>query len=309
MKYLALAKPVSDSDVAHVYEHMFATSLTYSMRESGLLPYVDYSFDAKTYHKGILWCELMLFSAQAKHYETLIESHKVAIDDDSINAALLQVMAEKRCDVDSLSKALMRKALIDINARQWVTTENAAIMEGVVKDESPSLRLVSGKQDFLVLQQDIVIDTMPLRGGQSRLLLPLAIVLARIIQATLQEDIPAEAFCYSYGSEWIEVEANLQLRDYYRVDAREGIKIDDLKQVATKLKTRLLQPDATRRIRTITDLENTGPTAAPASQDVLEFAGVFVGREYWREHVDVNLIEVALRCITIDFAAHHDNSQ
>ncbi len=112
MKRIAAIKPFTNQFVAHVYEHIVASSTMRAFREHGLLPYIDYMLDAKTYYKGAVCLEVYLYSDEAKAIGEDILKLDADVSQESIDTALLQISAEKSLEFMYVDYKLLKKIYV-----------------------------------------------------------------------------------------------------------------------------------------------------------------------------------------------------
>ncbi|MBL8160260.1 hypothetical protein JNJ66_07450 [Candidatus Saccharibacteria bacterium] len=299
-KHLVFAKSAPNPELAHVYEHMFAMSLAAELRQEGLLGYLDYLLDAKTYHKGILWFEISLFSDKAMAFAPKILSHRTPLSEDHINMALLQIMAEKLANVAEVDQEGFLAGVAALNEARWVSATSEGLIKGFLYQMQEIISLEPRDDNgFNVIRQEVAIKNA---ADGSDISFPLAIILSKIIHHTLQEDIAMTSCCYSMDDAWQEKNKHLQLVNWYRMDKRQNTKLSSEGEVTDEVLRLLRTPETAERIINIATSTAHDQGMLAGQHNMLEYGGIFVGTSYWSRNVTRESIASALDMLSVKFS-------
>lgn len=298
MKKIVVAKPFSDRFVGHLYEHMFVFALSRYFRDNKLLAYLDYTIDAKTYHKGLIWLEVSLFSDEAIKLSTAVYKQRITITQDEINHYLLQVMSEKEILVESIDYTAVSKLLHILDSSKWFDSNSSELISNEVYEEAGTIvEIKRTRRSNIFIEQQVSIDTLKLQK-KTNLQLPLCIVLSEIIQSTLQEDICRVTRSYSLNNFWAEEKSSLMLINEYSTVKKYFNYNDELNKLASGIISIILAPETIKRVQL---LARRNDNILPSMHAIMEYSGRFVGANFWNKEVTAKLVETAIDCISIQF--------
>jgi len=118
MKRTILIKIGPNIHVNHLYEHLFCMKMIKDLNDLGLLRYIDYDYDARSYHGGFVWLNITNYSSKTNEIDEYIKSIKVDINEKSITTALNQIAAEK-LEIATIDKDYVVSKIKDMNEMAW----------------------------------------------------------------------------------------------------------------------------------------------------------------------------------------------
>lgn len=311
MKSFILIKPVRHIQIGHLYEHLYCHQLTQILREKGLFAFVDYSVDGKTYYDGYIRVEITLFTKQALEFEQFIQKFTPQLDDDSINGALLQVMAEKISEVYTLNLTQVKTTLLEIANTPWIPLETISLLHQKQQPKTKKgLEFVEQNSNkFLYLTQAIELNIKNLELP-THLARPLFVVIANALRQNLQEIIASTSFCYSVDEHFAASNQGLKDVNRYRVDRRQATKLtSELLYTQEFLKT--LQPNGfiERLAHYLQTASSNTQFGLPDDDEISRKVSTLVGQAGWRAIGTVANIHEVMSSMTITFRLGADSEQ
>lgn len=305
MKRIIVCKPTTDIQLGHTYEHMYAALLMQKFREAGLLAYLDYTLSGSTFHSGMIWVEIYLYTTEALAVEHMIYDLKVPLDQDALNEAFLEIMAEKFVDITCVDHPAFEREFKQLDAMEWLGGDD----DVYVKARRSSKNIITmpdrGRRNFLQLRQEISFDARAITHEMS---VPLFIELARVILYTLHDCVCVDTCCYTYEDYWVgEAPSALKLINNYRFDRRHEITPSDaLASAAKAIRLLRAQASVTRLKEYFQNATLRGEGVSPNVELVLEQTGIFIGTKAWAEAADDKLINDVIDAMSISFTIKRD---
>jgi hypothetical protein len=311
MQRIKLMKPVDHAQLGHLYEHLFCTSLVDYLREKGLYAYLDYFISARAYYCGIVEVNLELYTAEAKKVADAVPALEPDFTDDAVSGALIQILAEKRADVQHADLQIVLKKLRQYQATPWQPFDDLAIRNAADHKKSRrGLELTSrNHRHFMILRQDITLDT-DFANRDKLTYWPLFYVLSTFLNKNLQEDIPGNLYCYTYDdfgrySPQLVKETNL-----YRVDKRQASKLTCEVEVARDLVKKMIEGDCTAKLANfLQSTSSSVPFLSPDSEELYRRAAILIGAAGWRRIGSEENISNTLKHMSITFSLGKTNDK
>lgn len=128
MKRLQLIKTSAEVEAAHLYEHLFINSLMKLFRANGLLNYLDFRFDARSYQGGFIFINVLLISKNAQNLTDKIESLEIDVSESAISNAITQITAEKGIKFGGDPRKLIEYLKL-LSRQEWVKPAEFGLMD------------------------------------------------------------------------------------------------------------------------------------------------------------------------------------
>ena len=303
MKKIVLIKQIDNIQAGHLYEHIFCMQLAEFFRAKGLYSYLDYDIDAKTFYSGYVKLEVSLFSKAALRLEKLIPTLSFAIDEDTIDGAVLQVMAEKSVDLIVNEYAALEGLLNEYAHKSWVYLDSVKLVPHIdVKDDDILELIPRSPRQFLVLKQVITMDAAAYQSHSKDALNPLFVVISQAILQNLQQIIADTAYCYSYEDFITRTAKNIKNTNLYRIDKRQNTKLTIEKEYTEAFIKEFIEQGFVEKLETyFKKVTHSNNALVPNDDYVTESTGVLVGAKGWRTIGTQAAIRHVLRHTTIDF--------
>ncbi len=301
MKKIVTIKPFKNQFVAHVYEHMVAFSVIHRFREQGLLPYIDYTLDAKTYYKGALLLEVFLYSDQAIAMADTVIDTNVIVSKKTIDTALLQISAEKSLEFIYIDYYLLKKDLRILHNTPWQNVQDSPLY--LAQEDMPLeylgvtyKKLKSRKK--LTFEQSIILgrNTMGLEE-RGRFIQSVALVLALILQASLQEDVAEHFRCYSTDLFDYDSTNKVIFVNKFHTLKENRVDSEELQALSTAIMRSFETPDFIQKLATL-NIEDED--AVPALKLMLEYLGMNPGARYWSDAVNSTVVHEAVQLLSVE---------
>lgn len=303
MKHFIFIKPVTHVQIGHIYEHIYCHQLTQFFREKGLFAFVDYSVDGKTYYDGYVRIEVILYSSEALALENAIDTFTPVLDDDVINGAIIQIMAEKQADIQFIDIDVVRTSLQRILNSSWQPIEDLEVVNTKTLHKThKGLRFIDvPSRNFMYLTQKIELNAQS-AGLDFEIFAPLFVVVANAIRQNLQEIIATTSFCYSVDEKFNQTKQVLSDSNRYRIDKRQATAL------STEIEyTKQLLDDITRNgfVERLSEYLQTAESGVqfglPDDNEISKKIHRVVGQAGWRAIGTEDNITKILQHISISF--------
>ncbi|HWT39685.1 MAG TPA: hypothetical protein VN081_00170 [Dongiaceae bacterium] len=303
MKRFVYIKPVRHVQIGHVYEHLYYYRLVQAFREQGLFAYVDYSIDARTYYDGYVYLEVFLYNSRAQRVADLIKTIHITPDEDHINGALLQIMAEKHANIATIDDKVLLDTLQEYDISPWLPLEDLS-----VESFKPTRKTHRGlsfsnrsTRQFATMTQRIQLDTSSVSLDRN-IAKALFIVVANTLRQNLQDAIAESSFCYSVDDTFTMKRGALVDINTYRIDKRQATELTTEAETAQEFITEV---EKYNLIQSIVDFLGSASIdkhlSMPSEQEVMDKVGIVVGEKGWHAISTRQDIQQLLRHTTIEF--------
>lgn len=303
MKKTVLIKSIENIQAGHLYEHIFCMQLAEYFRAENLYSYLDYHIDAKTYYNGYIKLEVTLYSKAAIELQKMITSLPFVVDDDVIDGAVLQIMAEKRMNFFVTDHTLLVGTLKDYSSRPWSTLGEVGEITFTPNKKDALIELTPrSASKFLILKQVIRMDNAVVEGYSKNSLNPIFVVISQVLTNNLQQIIADTVYCYSYEDFVTISSTGIRNTNLYRIDKRQNTQLTIEKELAETFVKELLEHGLVEKLEAfLSGVSYDSPSLAPDEDYISESIGVLVGAEGWRAiGTKANILHV-LESMSIDF--------
>lgn len=285
MKQLVLIKPTKNIQLGHLYEHLFCMSLVELFREHKLYSYLDYHFEGMTFFKGYIRIEVTLFTDVALKLEKDIVALDPEMSEDTVDGALIQILAEKYADVEYRDQTSVFNQLRELQGQPWQEIEDVtALNTSTIRRTQTGLRLKSRSETmFRILHQDLVLDT-DYANKDPQTAWPLFAVVADVLAANLREAITDNFYCFSYEDTAVYSPSAVKETNRYITDRRQAEKLSDELSFSRELVHTMLTDGFVEKLsRFLLNASYELPRLAPNNTSIFERTGTLVGAKGWHE--------------------------
>jgi hypothetical protein len=168
-KRLILLKVSPYTEVGHLYEHLYLTSLRQYFADNQLYSHLDYSIHAGTYENGVVYLEISLYTPAAITHKD--EITKLPLNHSDISRHLRQISLENHHQTQPINQSELQEALKQLENRPWENIDELGVLN--LQNMQPKTDLI--KQTTTVyrrfrLHANIAIDGRKLFTHQPELL-------------------------------------------------------------------------------------------------------------------------------------------
>jgi hypothetical protein len=303
---LIYTKAAPNIEVGHLYEHIFCDFITEQARAKHLFSYVDYHLDARSYYEGYIYIKIETYTSPAVSFFKNLNKLRPQFNNNTINGALLQIMAENRVDIAALDESEVLKTL---NAYQITPWKEQASSEKLVQSDReyhPILYKPANMDAFGIIQQSITLQINEDDAIKKSHLLVLFLVVSKAIRSNLQEDITRSSFCFTYEDsfEYDEVTGKVKDINLYRIDKRQSTEITDEGEVAEKLLTTIKQHGFSSRLSESIQQSEEGSDEYPSEAEIVSKLGLSITPDELKNIFNTYNINRVLNNIEVNFTYH-----
>lgn len=302
MKYLYFFKATSHVQVGHVYEHVYSMRLNEYLQDQGLFAYLDYDFEAKTFYNGMIVFSVKAYSSSAETALPTLLDLDAPIETDEVNAALLQIFAEKRADIGLSLEAEIAKELEMLSGRSWQRVDTLEeIIEAVATAKKPILELAPRHQEhFKELRQIISINLDGSSAASADELLVFTL-LSHVISENLKDLIADSVYCFTEEDSF-RVEGQYAYdENVYIIDDRQAVGLTTEIEEAEKFIRKMQSDDFIGKFKRYLSNVSVEPYQGPSLEMILEKTNLLAGPTTWRRLADEQLIIQTLNQMTLTF--------
>jgi len=302
MKYIYFFKTTSHVQVGHVYEHVYSMRLNEYLQSQGLFAYLDYDFEAKTYYNGTIVFSVRAYSASAEAALPASLSLDAPVETEEVNAALLQIFAEKRADISFSLEEEIAKELEMLSGRSWQRVDKLEeIIEAVPAAKRPILELEPRHQEhFKELKQIISINLDSSSAGSEDVLLVFTL-LSHIISENLKDLIADSIYCFTEEDSFCIEGRHAYDENIYIIDDRQAVGLTTEIEEAEKFIHKMKSDDFVGKFKRYLGNVSVDPYQGPSLEMMLEKTNLLAGPSTWRRLADEQLILQTLNQMTITF--------
>jgi hypothetical protein len=304
MKRLILIKQSNAIDLAHLYEHIFCMRIEEFFYNKHLFQYLDYSLVGKTYHGGVVYIDLELYTQAAISLAKELQALAITLDEATITTAVMQLLAEEEEPLSGTGYDDVKQALETLHEQPWQDIDDVELVDvkGVRRRTKP-FYIAEGKPlPARKLITGVLIDTA--FAATHRELLPLFRQFAWLINSTLQGALPEANGYYS-------------LKDVYK-NTKETIGLFNTFKVANTNDMDVQLPDDLETcLEVVHDLQQYGafahymdelcnlsyydrPNLAPNLEKNYEDTLIFIGPKGWQKIATNENYELLLKHMSIE---------
>jgi len=302
MKKITLIKSIDTIQAGHVYEHIFCMQLAEYFRSQGLYSYLDYNIDAKTYYSGYVKLEVTFYSKAALKHQKAITRLSLVIDDDVIDGAILQIMAEKFVDFYVNDKDELQRAIKVYDASRWMKllAIDRVLPKAPLKEGRYIQLVPRNSRHFLVMKQTITLGKDVLEGWDKDAVYPIFMVISQMLTNNLQQVIADSSYCYSYD-DTVTTTSGMKHANFYRIDKRQETKLTIEKAVTQELIEEMIASGMVHKLEAFFQDIKKHPALAPDDDFITSKTGVLVGAKGWSSIGTQAAIIHVLEHMTVEF--------
>ena len=307
MKYFTLAKYHPCKQLAHLYEHLFISTITEYLYSHGQYKLLDYSLNGETYESGIVIIYGECYNTEAEHLLENIANMKVSLSDKNpghmpVSQAMSQLYAEESQKLFVKNPDMIIRELELLDNKPWRnldsvdilpknTTNNKDLTDLIYETDQPA-----DKKPILKLQ--LQVDNQPVE------LRVLWCELARFISLSIGQKICRDFGVY-YSKESVKNnDTSLMFTSIFSVSPHA--QEIDMKEVAATAKQTLAKVTSSNVLNRfsnyLTSLSYTNnPYATPDSCQIAREFGIVIGAAGWKKLATTENIAKALEATHITF--------
>ncbi len=149
----------------------------------------------------------------------------------------------------------------------------------------------------LTFEQSIILTRRSTDAGEEeRFIQAVALVLAHILQASLQEDVANSLRCYSAESRDYDSTTSIIFANKFSTLKEAGIDADALESLANGTLHMFEDPHFIQRLARL-DIEDED--TVPALKSMLEYLGMGINAHHWRSTVNNDVVRGAVRLLSV----------
>ena len=307
MKYFTLAKHHACTQLAHLYEHLFVSTITEYLYSHSQYKLLDYSLNGETYESGIVIIYGECYNTEAEHLLENIANMKVSFSDKNpghipVARAMSQICAEESQKLFIGNPDMIIRELELLDNKPWQnldsvdilpknTTSNKDLTDLIYETDQPA-----DKKPVLKLQ--LQIDNQPVE------LRVLWRELARFISLSIGQKICRDFGVY-YSKESVKNNDTSVISTSIFSVSPHAQKVN-LKEVAATAKQTLAKVTSSNILNRFSDYLTSlsytnNPYAAPDSCQIAREFGIIIGAAGWKKLATTENIAKALEATHITF--------
>jgi hypothetical protein len=304
MRQYKIIKNVDHAQIGHLYEHIFCNALEEFCKNKGLYAYLDYNVTARAFFFGLVEISFDMYSPRAEAEKDNIVSFEPTFTKDAINCALIQIMAEKHADIKAIDVDIVMEKLAQYQATPWRSFSALGVQDAARHKRSRAgleLKRRSSRQ-FMTLRADVMID-MAFANKDKKRYWPLFYVVASMLIANLEDNIPVKLRCYSSTNFRKYSSKSLKETALFTVDRRQATGLTTEITVTQELVSGMLEQGCIERLADwLQQVTYEIPYASPNWQVLYDASALIVSDAGWHEIGTQQNIEDVLRRMTIHFS-------
>ena len=307
MKYLALVKHHPCKQLAHLYEHLFVSTITEYLYSHGQYKMLDYAINGETYKSGLVIIYGECYNATTELLLENISKMKTDFNDGKsyyvpVAMAMSQLYAEESQKLFVKNPDMIIRELELLDNKPWRnldsvdilpknTTNNKDLTDLIYETDQPA-----DKKPILKLQ--LQIDNQPVG------LRVLWCELARFISLSIGQKICRDFGVY-YSKESVKNnDTSVMFTSIFSVSPHA--QEIDMRGVAATAKQTLTKVTSSNVLNRFSDYLSSlsytnNPCAAPDSCQIAREFGIIIGAASWKKLATTENIAKALKATRITF--------
>lgn len=307
MKYLALVKHHPCKQLAHLYEHLFVSTITEYLYSHGQYKLLDYSLNGETYESGIVMICGECYSTEAEYLLENIANMKVSLSDKNpgyipVSQAMSQLYAEESQKLFISDPDMIIRELELLDNKPWQNLDSVDILPKNTTNDKSLTDLIyetdqpADKKPILKLQ--LQIDNQPVE------LRVLWRELARFISLSIGQKICRDFGVY-YSKESVK-NTGISVVSTSIFSVSPHAQEIDMKEVAAIAKQTLAKATSSNVLNRFSDYLTSlsytnNPCAAPDSCHIAREFGIIIGAAGWKKLATTENLAKALKATHITF--------
>ena len=307
MKYFALIKHHPCTQLAHLYEHLFVSTITEYLYSHGQYKLLDYSLNGETYESGIVMICGECYNTEAEHLLENIANMKVSLSDKNpghtpVARAMSQICAEESQKLFIGNPDMIIRELELLDNKPWQNLDSVDILPKNTTNDKDLTDLIyetdqpADKKSALKLRLQISNQPVELRVLWRE--------LARLISLAIGQKICRDFGVY-YSKESVKNNDTSVISTSIFSVSPHAQKVN-LKEVAATAKQALTKVTSSKVLNRFSDYLTSlsypnNPCAAPDSCQIAQEFGIVIGAAGWKKLATTENIAKALEATHITF--------
>jgi len=129
MKQYIYLKPSPSIQLGHLYEHVFCMQLNALLRSKGLYSFLDYAITGKTYHGGMVYLQIDLYTKRRINIKKLVAKMAIKFDQATVSLGISQIIAEKGVMLGGNGYDKIITELEQLHKQSWVAIDDFDILD------------------------------------------------------------------------------------------------------------------------------------------------------------------------------------
>ena len=307
MKCFTLVKHHPCEQLAHLYEHLFISTITEYLYNHGQYKLLDYSLNGDTYESGIVMICGECYSTEAEYLLENIANMKVSLSDKNpgyipVSQAMSQLYAEESQKLFVKDPDMIIRELELLDNKPWQNLDSVDILPKNTTNDKSLTDLIyetdqpADKKPILKLQ--LQIDNQPVE------LRVLWRELARFISLSIGQKICRDFGVY-YSKESVKnTGISVVSTSIFSVSPHDReINMKEVITIAKQTLTKVTSSNALERFSDyLTSLSYTeNPYITPDSCQIAREFGIIIGAAGWEKLATTENIAKALKATHITF--------
>ncbi len=307
MKYFTLVKYHPCKQLAHLYEHLFISTITEYLYSHGQYKLLDYLLNGETYESGIVIIYGECYNTEAEYLLENIANMKVSLSDKNpgyipVSQAMSQLYAEESQKLFVKDPDMIIRELELLDNKPWQNLDSVDILPKNTTNDKSLTDLIyetdqpADKKPILKLQ--LQIDNQPVE------LRVLWRELARFISLSIGQKICRDFGVY-YSKEPVKNnDTSVISTSIFSISPH--VQEIDLKEVAAIAKQTLAKVTSSKVLNRFSDYLTSlsyteNPYITPDSCQIAREFGIIIGAAGWEKLATTENIAKALKATHITF--------
>jgi hypothetical protein len=297
-----LIKQCNSIQLAHLYEHLFCTAIDDLFYDNGLFPYLDYLLVGHTFHRGVVYIDLALYTDQAKELAKKVSALRIDLRQDSILIATTQLIAEKERPFGSAGLDAVKQALMKLHEQPWQDIDDLDIIDTKRVRRRHDVFYIAKGKPMPARKLTVTVSLDPDFAASHRELLPFFRQLSTLIAESFQADL---AIIYGYYNTEVTTKNTRRAVSLSSVmKVAYGAKMDVADVLETVLNTVSDHQKYNAYTRLATELRTASHSAPahlmPDPELMLKRTLVLIGAKGWKKTATEENCNLLLQHMTIE---------
>jgi len=307
MKYFTFVKYHPCEQLAHIYEHLFVSTITEYLYSHSQYKLLDYSLNGETYESGIVMICGECYNTEAEHLLENIANMKVSLSDKNpghmpVSQAMSQLYAEESQKLFVKNPDMIIRELELLDNKPWRNLDSVDILPKNTTNDKDLTDLIyetdqpADKKPILKLQ--LQVDNQPVE------LRVLWRELARFISLSIGQKICRDFGVY-YSKESVKNnDTSVISTSIFSVSPHaQEIDMKEVAAIAKQTLTKVTSSNVLERFSDyLTSLSYTeNPYITPDSCQIAREFGIIIGAAGWEKLATTENIAKALEATHITF--------
>lgn len=308
MKQLILFKQSKSIQLGHLYEHIFYAHIISFFRKNHLYQRLDYSLSGETYHHGVIFIIIELYTKAAVELSNYVPELNVEFNQTNISIAATQLLAEKERPFGGAGLESVQHALQTLHTQPWQSIDEIRIIDTkTIRKTAYPFYIAEGKP-LPSKKLTVLLKVDPEFMRSRRELLPLFREVAWLIIANLQDTLADRYGYFSLADNFMVTKHKMYLANTFQVAHTNEAHMEEcLKTSLEIIKDLQTHKGFTRYVAELQNISYTNrPNLAPNLQKNLKDTLIVMGARGWHEIATAENCELILghMSIGVQFGRH-----